>query len=115
MEYVNKSTGEIVKAEELNLANLNKGELDARFQVEIAKLTKELLYCSGKGSVNICVKAEVACDSSGDITVYLESSVSTKYPKYKLDANTDAKIGENGALVLPKEQPSMFTESEQEK
>lgn len=37
MEYVNKSTGEIVKAEELNLANLNKGELDARFQVEIAK------------------------------------------------------------------------------
>lgn len=85
------------------------------FRWKSLKLTKELLYCSGKGSVNICVKAEVACDSSGDITVYLESSVATKYPKYKLEANTDAKIGKDGALVLPKEQPSMFTESEQEK
>ena len=42
MEYVNKNTGEVFKAEELSLNNINGGALNDLFCAELEKLTKEL-------------------------------------------------------------------------
>lgn len=50
--------------------------------------------------------------NDGDPTVYLESSIATKYPKLKLDENVGAKIGDDGKLVLPLAKPSIFDEQE---
>lgn len=111
IEYVNRSTGEILKAEELSLVNMNKGVLNDLFCVELQKLTKELLLRGGAGAANICVKVEVSADPTGDTVVLLESSVATKYPKQKLGENTRAKIADGGTLVQC-EQPDMFKEKE---
>lgn len=107
MEYVNKSTGEIIKAEVIDLTNINDGELNDLFRLNLSKLSKELLVNDGKGSINICVKAEIGTSPDGDTTVYLESSIAVKYPKRQLGDSVKAKIGENGQLVQC-QQASMF-------
>lgn len=111
MEYVNKSTGEILETEEISLANINKSELNVLFCTELRKLTKELPIRGGVGSINICIKAEVAADPTGDITVYLESSIGTKYPKQKLGESTNAKIASDGTLVQCR-QADMFAKKD---
>lgn len=109
MEYVNKNTGEVFKAEELSLNNINGGALNDLFCAELEKLTKELLLRGGYGNVNIAVKVEISADSSDDDVVLLESSVATKYPKQKLGENTSAKISDGGTLVQC-QQANMFSE-----
>lgn len=111
MDYVNKSTGEIMKAEKIDLANINEGELNDLFCLNLAKLTKELLVNDGKGSINICIRAEIGASPDGDTTVYLESSIAVKYPKRKLGDGIKAKIAENGDLVQC-QQPNMFTDKD---
>lgn len=108
MEYVNKNTGEVFKAEELSLNSMNDGALNDTFCIELEKLTKELLLRGGSGNVNIAVKVEVSADSSGDNVVLLESSVATKYPKQKMGENTSAKITGSGTLVQC-QQADMFS------
>lgn len=112
MDYVNKSTGEIMQAEKIDLANINEGELNDLFCLNLAKLTKELLVNDGKGSINICVRAEIGASPDGDTTVYLESSIATKYPKRKLGDGVKAKINTDGELVQCK-QPGMFDDKEE--
>lgn len=111
MEYVNKKTGEVIKAEKIDLSNINEGELNDLFCLNLAKLTKELLINDGKGSINICIKAEVGASPDGDTTVYLESSIAVKYPKRKLGDSIKAKIAENGDLVQC-QQASMFPDKQ---
>lgn len=59
MEYVNKQTGEVYQAEEVDLKNLCDGDLNFLFTGEFRKLINEL-DIGEKGNITINIKARQA-------------------------------------------------------
>ncbi len=59
MEYVNKRTGEVYQAEEVDLNNLCDGDLNFLFTGEFRKLINEL-DIGDKGNITINIKAAKA-------------------------------------------------------
>ena len=93
MEYVNKQTGEIYQAEEVDLKNLCDGDLNFLFTGEFRKLINDL-NIGDKGNITINVKVSKNLDATGDEAIVVEAQLSTKYPK--------VVISDNNAKKLPK-------------
>ena len=104
MEYVNKQTGEVYQAEEVDLKNLCDGDLNFLFTGEFRKLISE------KGNITINIKASKNLDATGDEAIFVEAQLGTKYPKAVISDNNAKKVAENGRVVQ-KVESGMFDEA----
>ena len=109
MEYVNKQTGEVYQAEEVDLKNLCDGDLNFLFTGEFRKLTFEL-DIGEKGNITINIKASKNLDATGDEAIFVEAQLGTKYPKAVISDNNAKKVAENGRVVQ-KVESGMFDEA----
>ena len=109
MEYVNKQTGEVYQAEEVDLKNLCDGDLNFLFTGEFRKLINEL-DIGDKGNITINIKASKSFDATGDKAIFVEAQVSTTYPKAVISDNNAKKVAENGRVVQ-KVESGMFDEA----
>lgn len=91
MEYVNKQTGEIYQAEEVDLKNLCDGDLNFLFTGEFRKLINDL-NIGDKGNITINVKVSKNLDATGDEAIFVEAQLSTKYPKVVISDNNEKKL-----------------------
>lgn len=90
MEYVNKQTGEVYQAEEVDLNNLCDGDLNFLFTGEFRKLINEL-DIGDKGNITINIKASKSLDATGDEAIFVEAQFGTKYPKVVISDNNAKK------------------------
>lgn len=90
MEYVNKQTGEVYQAEEVDLKNLCDGDLNFLFTGEFRKLINEL-DIGDKGNITINIKASKSLDATGDEAIFVEAQLGTKYPKAVISDNNAKK------------------------
>ena len=74
MEYVNKQTGEVYQAEEVDLKNLCDGDLNFLFTGEFRKLINEL-DIGDKGNITINIKASKNLDATGDEAIFVEAQL----------------------------------------
>ena len=102
MEYVNKRTGEVYQAEEVDLKNLCDGDLNFLFTGE--------LDIGDKGNITINIKASKNLDATGDEAIFVEAQLGTKYPKAVISDNNAKKVAENGQVVQ-KIESGMFDEA----
>ena len=109
MEYVNKQTGEVYQAEEVDLKNLCDGDLNFLFTGEFRKLINEL-DIGDKGNITINIKASKSLDATGDEAIFVEAQLGTKYPKAAISDNNAKKVAENGQVVQ-KVESGMFNEA----
>lgn len=91
MEYVNKRTGEVYQAEEVDLNNLCDGDLNFLFTGEFRKLINEL-DIGDKGNITINIKASKSLGATGDEAIFVEAQLSTKYPKAVISDNNAKKL-----------------------
>ena len=91
MEYVNKQTGEVYQAEEVDLKNLCDGDLNFLFTGEFRKLINEL-DIGDKGNITINIKASKSLDATGDEAIFVEAQLGTKYPKAVISDNNAKKL-----------------------
>ena len=109
MEYVNKQTGEVYQAEEVDLKNSCDGDLNFLFTGEFRKLINEL-DIGDKGNITINIKASKSLDTTGDEAIFVEAQLGTKYPKAVISDNNAKKVAENGQVVQ-KIESGMFDEA----
>lgn len=109
MEYVNKQTGEVYQAEEVDLKNLCDGDLNFLFTGEFRKLINKL-DIGDKGNITINIKASKSLDATGDEAIFVEAQLGTKYPKAVILDNNAKKVAENGRVVQ-KVESGMFDEA----
>lgn len=105
--YVDRKTGEIFNAEEVNLMNLCSGLVNTQFMGDLELLSRRM-NVDDKGSITINIKVEKKYNNVGEQIILIDVESGLTLPKAKMSDPKEKVIADSGEVMEKHERNNLF-------